>query len=64
MARRGGMYKANKRQKELKRKKKKEEKMLRRQKHVSRETEDSGPEETQQESPTMTDPSEGSSDNA
>jgi hypothetical protein len=32
MARRAGMYKSNKRQKELKRKKKQEEKMLRRKK--------------------------------
>jgi hypothetical protein len=34
MARRAGMYKSNKRQKELKRKKKQEEKMLRRQRNA------------------------------
>ena len=37
MARRGGMYKSEKRRKELKRKKKQEEKLLKRQKKISDE---------------------------
>ena len=40
MAKRGGMHKYEKRQKELKRKKKQEEKRLRRQKSSSAETQD------------------------
>lgn len=40
MARRAGMYKSNKRQKELKRKKKQEEKMLRRQKNAGNFSQD------------------------
>ncbi len=41
MARRAGMYKSNKRQKELKRKKKQEEKKLRRQRNASTFSQDS-----------------------
>ncbi len=42
MARRGGMYSANKRKKELLRKKKQEEKRLRRQSDVKAPSQDSG----------------------
>jgi len=41
MAKRSGMYKSNKRQKELKRKKKQEEKMLRRQRNAGAFSQDS-----------------------
>ena len=40
MAKRAGMYKSNKRQKELKRKKKQEEKMLRRKRDASNSSQD------------------------
>ncbi len=51
MAKRGGMYNANKRKKELQRKKKQEEKRLKRQKGIPEKTDPINPEPESSETP-------------